>query len=458
MTKCVKCGGDITEGAKFCSYCGTPVESGTTKDETKERTQVFVGTIRKCPNCGEQIGTNATKCPACGFVIEKRNVSASLDDFVKKLASFDHYAKKREYIENYPVPNNKEDIRDLLTYAASQRDKDYDDNVAKAYWVDAWNNKCRQIVNQAFDTFGMDEDFASWLRNYKAGVEKSSAENEKLKKKLRSIEKGKKRAAGAKKFFKAFGIIVVILAVLGGAGFGIKSYLNSETYKTSQEKKLELKHQKAEQAHKEAMAKLEVEKVAASKQSRENLYKPLVFKKEEVHLGGFLSEVFEVSEGSNVQLLPLRNLGGGTYEATYKTTIYLKAIADYDDVIKNRVMPLSSEWLKEKKMVYNGYGSFSVGLGEAAATNFGEIRSLDKWKVENAIENARKGDSVTLSFETEQLIYGNKKQAEEFVLGKYETHNLDLKFSGSVRVCGKYMNGKTDSDGRTGDSLYIEIN
>ena len=228
MTKCVKCGGDITEGAKFCSYCGTPVESGTTKDETKERTQVFVGTIRKCPNCGEQIGTNATKCPACGFVIEKRNVSASLDDFVKKLASFDHYAKKREYIENYPVPNNKEDIRDFLTYAASQRDKDYDDNVAKAYWVDAWNNKCRQIVNQAFDTFGMDEDFASWLRNYKAGVEKSSTENEKLKKKLRSIEKGKKRAAGAKKFFKVFGIIVVILAVLGGAGFGIKSCSEKE--------------------------------------------------------------------------------------------------------------------------------------------------------------------------------------------------------------------------------------
>ena len=237
MTKCVKCGGDITEGAKFCSYCGTPVESGTTKDETKERTQVFVGTIRKCPNCGDQIGTNTTKCPACGFVIEKRNVSASLDDFVKKLASFDHYAKKREYIENYPVPNNKEDIRDLLTYAASQRDKDYDDNVAKAYWVDAWNNKCRQIVNQAFDTFGMDEDFVSWLKNYKAGVEKSSAENEKLKKKLRSIEKGKNRAAGAKKFFKAFGIIVVILAVLGGAGFGIKSC--SEKEKEVQKKILE---------------------------------------------------------------------------------------------------------------------------------------------------------------------------------------------------------------------------
>lgn len=220
MTKCVKCGGDITEGAKFCSYCGTPLESGTAKDENKERTQIFVGTIRKCPNCGEQIGTNTTKCPSCGFIIEKRNVSASLDAFVKKFIAFTDDTAKREFIESYVVPNNKEDIRDLLNYAASQRDKDYTDDVSKAYWVDAWNNKCRQIVNQAFDSFGMDEDFASWLNTYKAGAEQSSAENEKLKKKLHSIEIGKKRAAVAKKI----GIIVVILAVFGGTGFGIKNY------------------------------------------------------------------------------------------------------------------------------------------------------------------------------------------------------------------------------------------
>ena len=286
MTKCVKCGGDITEGAKFCAGCGTPVESGTTKDETKERTQVFVGTIRKCPNCGEQIGTNTTKCPACGFVIEKRNVSASLDDFVKKLASFDHYAKKREYIENYPVPNNKEDIRDLLTYAASQRDKDYDDNVAKAYWVDAWNNKCRQIVNQAFDTFGMDEDFASWLRNYKAGVEKSSTENEKLKKKLRSIEKGKKRAAGAKKFFKGFGIIVVILALLGGAGYGIRSYA---VKRAAEKQKL---------VEKAELEKAELEKLKT--ETAELVSKGFVIPKENVSLGGLLSTYCEVTGDAKV--------------------------------------------------------------------------------------------------------------------------------------------------------------
>ena len=286
MAFCSKCGKELAENAKFCANCGTSVESGTTKDETKERTQVFMGTIRKCPNCGEQIGTNTTKCPACGFVIEKRNVSASLDAFVKKLASFDHYIKKREYIENYPVPNNKEDIRDLLTYAASQRDKDYDDNVAKAYWVDAWNNKCRQIVNQAFDTFGMDEEFASWLKNYKAGVEQSSAENEKLKKKLRSIEAGKKRAAGAKKFFKGFGIIVVILAVLGGAGFGIKRFSEKKAIeKQKQEEKAE--------SEKQEIAKLK-------KEITDLLSKGYSIPKENISLGGLLSTYCEVTGDAKI--------------------------------------------------------------------------------------------------------------------------------------------------------------
>ena len=102
MAFCSKCGKELAENAKFCANCGTPVESGTTKDETKERTQVFVGTIRKCPNCGEQIGTNTTKCPACGFVIEKRNVSASLDDFVKKLA--ERTGLVIYYINDYALP------------------------------------------------------------------------------------------------------------------------------------------------------------------------------------------------------------------------------------------------------------------------------------------------------------------------------------------------------------------
>ncbi len=347
MTKCVKCGGDITEGVKFCSYCGTPVESGTTKDETKERTQVFVGTIRKCPNCGEQIGTNTTKCPACGFVIEKRNVSASLDAFVKKFTAFTDDKSKREFIESYVVPNNKEDIRDLLTYAASQRDKDYDDNVAKAYWVDAWNNKCRQIVNQAFDTFGMDEDFASWLKNYKAGVEKSSAENEKLKKKLRSIEAGKKRVAGAKKFFKGFGIIVVILAVLGGAGFGIKSC--SEKEKEVQKKILE----------------------------------GYTIPKENVSLGGILGTYCEVIDDAKITFPEIFDWYGWYVMRTISVQVRFKE-------------DLSESYKRQAKELLNGFDEKEYGIKcyDKLESSFGRT-----WSSTNATDlfSAKKGSVIALT-------------------------------------------------------------
>ena len=282
LQHCSKCGKELNADAHFCASCGTPVEpqNSTGTDTYTERKQVFVGSIIKCPNCGEQIGTNTTKCPACGFVIEKKSVATSLDAFIKKFTSFTNDKAKREFIESYAVPNNKEDIRDLLNYAANQRDKDYADDASRAYWVDAWNNKCRHIVNQAFDTFGMDEGFSVWLKNYKTGVETSSAENEKLKKKLRAIEAGKKRAAAAKKFLKGFGIAVAILAVLGSAGVGIKSCTDK---RTAEKQRLA----EEENVRQQELAQLKTEII-------EILAKKVTIPKNSVILRGLLSTYCEV--------------------------------------------------------------------------------------------------------------------------------------------------------------------
>lgn len=434
MTKCVKCGGDITEGAKFCSYCGTPVESGSAKDETKERTQVFVDTIRKCPNCGEQIGTNATKCPACGFVIEKRNVSASLDDFVKKLASFDHYAKKREYIENYPVPNNKEDIRDLLTYAASQRDKDYDDNVAKAYWVDVWNNKCRQIVNQAFDTFGMDEDFASWLRNYKAGVEISSTENEKLKKKLRSIEKGKNRAAGAKKFFKAFGIIVVILAVLGGAGFGIRSFLN-----------------------KKAAEKLDFEKEIA--ELNKIALKGYTIPKENVSLAGILATYCEVVGDAKVSMNILQAGKYDDWRLTATISVPIKMKKDFSLSYKKQKEALlkgnlSSEFREYRVTAYN-----DAVLTDITQYSFGEsnIKSTTLFR----LVSCKLGDTLDLVAYGEIIDLDRKVKAKVFyedVRNKLDNPADTITFYMKPQLCRERIIRETDDEDVTDeDDVWVDI-
>ena len=177
------------------------------EEVSTERKQVFVGTIRKCPNCGAQITTDITKCPSCGFIIEKENVSSAMDEFVKKFTSIKTDVEKKEYIETYPVPNNKEDIRGFLNYASNQRDKDYSTKKEKVFWVDAWNNKCRVIVNQAIDFFGTDIEFSQYLKSFKTEVEKTSSDNKKLKRKLF--------------FSKIVKISVVFVLVIGIIGFFI---------------------------------------------------------------------------------------------------------------------------------------------------------------------------------------------------------------------------------------------
>ena len=180
-------------------------------EEPTERKQVFAGTIRKCPNCGAQITTDTAKCPACGFIIEKEKVSSSMEEFAKKFVSFQDESKKKDFVESYPVPNNKEDIRGFLNYAANQRDKDYATLKDKAFWTTVWNNKCRLIVNQAFDVFGTDSDFMQYLRDYKSGVEKSSGEVKKIRNRL---------LLG--KIAKISVVAVLVLAIVGLLGMKSK--------------------------------------------------------------------------------------------------------------------------------------------------------------------------------------------------------------------------------------------
>lgn len=190
-----------------------------TENESTERKQVFVGNIRKCPNCGAQITTDTAKCPSCGFVIEKEKVSSAMDEFAKKFVELQTDAEKREFVESYPIPNNKEDMRGFLNYAANQRDKDYPTHANKVFWTDAWNNKCRLIVNQAIDVFGTDSEFMQYLRAYKAEVEKSSRENKKLKSRLRFA-----------KIAKISAVAVVVLAIAGiiGGNFYMKQKKRAE--------------------------------------------------------------------------------------------------------------------------------------------------------------------------------------------------------------------------------------
>ena len=52
MAFCQNCGNQLAADAKFCSNCGTPAGSTGTENIRK---QEYVGSVKKCPNCGAQM-------------------------------------------------------------------------------------------------------------------------------------------------------------------------------------------------------------------------------------------------------------------------------------------------------------------------------------------------------------------------------------------------------------------
>lgn len=92
MPFCQNCGNKLEEGVAFCSICGTATEWAGTANKPEEyakREQVFVGKVRKCPNCGTVLNTDAVRCPDCGMELGISQIGSAISDFKNKIREFD---------------------------------------------------------------------------------------------------------------------------------------------------------------------------------------------------------------------------------------------------------------------------------------------------------------------------------------------------------------------------------
>ncbi|MDD4003194.1 MAG: zinc ribbon domain-containing protein, partial [Clostridia bacterium] len=62
MIKCLKCGTELSDNAKFCNNCGERVDGKTV-----------------CPKCNKEIAANSNFCEFCGYVVKKTDV---ISDYV----------------------------------------------------------------------------------------------------------------------------------------------------------------------------------------------------------------------------------------------------------------------------------------------------------------------------------------------------------------------------------------
>lgn len=81
------------------------------------------GDVRKCPACGALVPSMAVSCAECGFEFTGLEASSSAQTLSKEIAKIKRSSKWddgeediEELIKNFPVPNAKHDLFDLIVF------------------------------------------------------------------------------------------------------------------------------------------------------------------------------------------------------------------------------------------------------------------------------------------------------------------------------------------------------
>lgn len=160
---------------------------------------------RKCPKCGESLSGLTAVCPLCGYELKGTKTVDSISDLTKEINKLnqkrnivtDAIASKlsgrnetptdkkiASLIQNFVVPNSKEDIFEFMILAAGYMDARFLAGKQKVSEVadiiiKAWASKFEQTFTKARLSFGQDKDFKKIEDLYYT--------------KMREIEEAKKR-------------------------------------------------------------------------------------------------------------------------------------------------------------------------------------------------------------------------------------------------------------------------
>ncbi len=101
------------------------------EEDARNDRQSKMGSLKKCPKCGQTVQVGWAACPMCGFAFSVEETSSAYNDFCKKISEMDISAgsfgvsrvtgkwqkkvqAKANYIETYPVPNNRMALLEFL--------------------------------------------------------------------------------------------------------------------------------------------------------------------------------------------------------------------------------------------------------------------------------------------------------------------------------------------------------
>jgi len=157
----------------------------------------YVGSIKKCPNCGIVIESFQSKCPNCELEFNNDYLNQTVAQFADGLESimmkrnnmvdyfeistFSKIGKFKEtqwesnddtqqrYVENFPVPNSKEDLLEVFIFAISFINQKSETKY-QITWNDIWTNKLKQIYIKSSIAMSDDQETLDYLKQLASEV------------------------------------------------------------------------------------------------------------------------------------------------------------------------------------------------------------------------------------------------------------------------------------------------
>lgn len=240
----------LDEDTAYCPRCGASAgDSPVSKNKAEGGSGRYA---RKCSLCGEELPAFALSCPSCGFKVGGRGPVGSISELSRRLdeieaerplpvengglfaggtKNYDRFfvsstdQRKVTLIKNFPIPNTKEDLIELVFHASTNLDakafaQTSNATASEKAVSEAWYSKLCQAYDKARIVLADDPCLPTLQKRYDAAVA--------------SVERYRKKTV-----WRRLAILWLVIAVLFGAIFAIRGIQGAYRNSLSPEEQLE---------------------------------------------------------------------------------------------------------------------------------------------------------------------------------------------------------------------------
>lgn len=137
-----------------------------------KKKEIQTSDVLKCPHCGEILDELDTICPACGNEVRRDGNDVSVKTLAQNIEKYEARnsiynkvtsaltsrgkmklslvdKKEADYIESFPISNNKETMLEFFLYIKKRVEGLHSRKDSKIAWINVWKRKTNEIKTKA---------------------------------------------------------------------------------------------------------------------------------------------------------------------------------------------------------------------------------------------------------------------------------------------------------------------